>query len=120
IKGLDDEKDVSTRRALLLILGEVGPAQLAPAEREPLLARVSRLYREDPDAGIHAAAEWLLRHWGEQDRLKQAEKTPGSERDKGKNWYVNGQGQTMVVIPGPVDFRMGSPQTEAGRPTGKE
>ena len=30
-------------------------------------------------------------------------------------WYVNGQGQTMVVIPGPVEFVMGSPTTEAGR-----
>ena len=30
-------------------------------------------------------------------------------------WYVNGQGQTMVVIPGPVEFVMGSPMSEAGR-----
>jgi formylglycine-generating enzyme required for sulfatase activity len=34
-------------------------------------------------------------------------------------WYVNGQGQTMVVIPGPVEFLMGSPTTEAGREGGK-
>src|SRR5262249_29660965 len=33
----------------------------------------------------------------------------------GRRWYVNGQGQTMVVIPGPVEFLMGSPPTEAGR-----
>ncbi len=30
-------------------------------------------------------------------------------------WYVNGQGQTMVVIAGPVVFVMGSPATEAHR-----
>src|SRR2546423_700078 len=30
-------------------------------------------------------------------------------------WYVNGQGQTFVVIPGPVEFVMGSPLTEADR-----
>jgi eukaryotic-like serine/threonine-protein kinase len=39
-------------------------------------------------------------------------------KDKDKTppqWYVNGQGQTMVLIPGPVDFLMGSPKTEAGR-----
>lgn len=29
--------------------------------------------------------------------------------------YVNSQGQTMVVIPGPVQFEMGSPYQEAGR-----
>src|SRR5262249_52480045 len=30
-------------------------------------------------------------------------------------WYVNGQGQTMVVIPGREQFMMGSPATEVGR-----
>jgi formylglycine-generating enzyme required for sulfatase activity len=30
-------------------------------------------------------------------------------------WYVNGQGQTIVVIPGPVEFLMGSPPTEQAR-----
>jgi formylglycine-generating enzyme required for sulfatase activity len=30
-------------------------------------------------------------------------------------WYVNRQGQTMIVIPGPAEFVMGSPPTEAGR-----
>ncbi len=39
---------------------------------------------------------------------KDKEKTP-------PQWYVNTQGQTMVVIPGPVEFVMGSPTTEAGR-----
>ena len=32
-------------------------------------------------------------------------------------WYVNSQGQTMVVFPGPVEFLMGSPPTEDGRDT---
>ncbi len=39
---------------------------------------------------------------------KEKEKTP-------PQWYVNGQGQTMVVIPGPVEFLMGSPLTEKDR-----
>src|SRR5207247_6512501 len=30
-------------------------------------------------------------------------------------WYVNGQVQTMVVIPGPVELLMGSPPTENKR-----
>jgi eukaryotic-like serine/threonine-protein kinase len=39
-------------------------------------------------------------------------------RDKEKTppqWYVNSQGQTMVVIPGPIELVMGSPLTEADR-----
>ena len=39
---------------------------------------------------------------------KEKEKTP-------PQWYVNGQGQTMVVIPGPVEFVMGSPPRRADR-----
>src|SRR5262249_35594944 len=41
-------------------------------------------------------------------------------REKGKatpRWYVNGQGQTMVVIPGPLEFDMGSPLSEERRNT---
>ncbi|MCI0462498.1 MAG: SUMF1/EgtB/PvdO family nonheme iron enzyme [Gemmataceae bacterium] len=30
------------------------------------------------------------------------------------SWRVNGQGMTFVVIPGPVEFLMGSPESEAG------
>src|SRR5262249_35706795 len=39
-------------------------------------------------------------------------------RDKEKappQWYINTQGQTMVVIPGLVEFLMGSPLTEEER-----
>ncbi len=32
-----------------------------------------------------------------------------------RRWYVNGQGQTMVVVPGPAEFVMGSPPAEASR-----
>src|SRR5262249_4208262 len=39
---------------------------------------------------------------------KDKEKTP-------PQWYVNTQGQTFVVIPGPVEFTMGSPPTEKDR-----
>jgi eukaryotic-like serine/threonine-protein kinase len=41
---------------------------------------------------------------------KDKEKTP-------LQWYVNTEGQTFVVIPGPVEFLMGSPKTEQDRQT---
>src|SRR5262249_38647500 len=40
------------------------------------------------------------------------------EQEKGQaqpQWYVNSQGQTMVVLPGPAEFMMGSPSTEIDR-----
>jgi serine/threonine protein kinase/formylglycine-generating enzyme required for sulfatase activity len=139
IKQLDGERDVSIGRALLLVLGEFGRDHLSAADREALIPKVLQLYRDDYDPGLHGAAEWLLRQWGRQGKIKEFEqewsKDQGKRkereeqirqalaRDQGRgkgSWYVNGQGQTMVVIPGPVEFLMGSPPTEEGRAGGPE
>ena len=98
-----------------------------------------QLYRDDPDPGLHGAAEWLLRQWKQGKKLKEVnkqwardEKHREERLDQIKaelvkkqskprpQWYVNGQGQTMVVIPGPVKFLMGSPPTEVGREGGPD
>jgi formylglycine-generating enzyme required for sulfatase activity len=134
IKRFEEEQNITIRRALLLSLGEYSEKDLSLATRQALLPRLRDIYRTDADAGLHAAAEWLLRQWKEEGELKQVnEKWANNKeqrekrldsirqlvnRDKEKTppqWYVNGQGQTMVVIPGPVEFVMGSPHTEADR-----
>jgi len=140
VRRLDEETEVSIRRALLLILGEFGPDRLAADARERLMPKVLQLYREDPDAGMHGAADWLLRQWGQADELMKIDQTwaedqrrreenlerirKGLAEEKGRGdgyWYVNGQGQTMVVVPQPREpFLMGSPPTEAGREGGPE
>ena len=61
------DPETSTRRALILALGTYGTERLSPGEREPLIARLLDLYENDPDAGIHGAAEWALRRWEQQD-----------------------------------------------------
>jgi hypothetical protein len=33
----------------------------------------------------------------------------------GRGWYVSAQGHTLAVVPGPVEFRMGSPDYEPGK-----
>jgi serine/threonine protein kinase/formylglycine-generating enzyme required for sulfatase activity len=127
----DVEPDVSARRALLLALGEVGEKELSAAERAVLLPRLFDLYRDDPDPGIHGAAAWLLGRWGQRARMKtidaelaqrDREVARGERKlpDPGRRWYVNGQQQTLVIIPGPVEFWMGSPRTEAERIGGPE
>jgi serine/threonine protein kinase/formylglycine-generating enzyme required for sulfatase activity len=145
---LDEESDVSIRRALLLIMGEFGPDQLTAEEQERLIHTVLQLYRSDPDAGLHGAADWMLRQWGQGDELKDidrewAEDKRGRDekleqihtalaRASGRRepvdagslracWYVNSQGQTMVVVPEPKEpFLIGSPPTEVGREGGPE
>lgn len=132
IGRLEEEPDLTIRRALVLCLGEFGEETFAPGERESLMEKLRGWYCTIDDPGLHAAAEWLLRQWKqdkwlkqieqewEQDKKRREERQQGVRQELAKNkaqpqWYVNGQGQTMVVIPGPVEFSMGSPRTEAGR-----
>ena len=131
---LDSESDITIRRALILSLGEYGEKELSLENRQALLPRLQAMYRTATDPGLHAAAEWLLRTWKQEAWLKQVNEEWAKDKeqrekrldgikqtlakDKEKTppqWYVNGQGQMMVVIPGPVEFVMGSPPTEAGR-----
>ena len=105
-------------RALIVSLGEFGDKALASPEREVLLDHLRNWYRHDPDPGLHAAVEWLLRYWKQEQWLKQADdvwvkgKQQREQRlerirqelvkDKGAaqpQWHVNGQGQTLVIIP---------------------
>jgi formylglycine-generating enzyme required for sulfatase activity len=134
IKRLDEERDLTVRRALLLSLGEYSEKELSPEARQAVLPKVQELYRTAADPGLHAAAEWLLRQWQQEAWLKQVNGEWASDKEQREKrlegirravakdkerappqWYVNGQGQTMVVIPGPVEFMMGSPPTEADR-----
>ena len=113
--------ETSQRRALLLALGTYGTEGLSPGERESLISKLLDLYRNDPDAGVHGAAEWTLRKWGQKEKLKEVDAQLVKVKEWGeRRWFVNGQGQTFAVIEGPVEFRMGSPPTETERFDGEE
>jgi formylglycine-generating enzyme required for sulfatase activity len=106
------EPEVSARRALLLALGEFGEDRLTPAEREALKPRLLRLYRDDPDAGTHGAAGWLLRRWGQQEKVAALDRALATGKVVGeRQWYVNGQRQTLVLVP-PGEFET----AEGGKP----
>jgi eukaryotic-like serine/threonine-protein kinase len=108
--------ETSQRRALILALGTNGTEGLSPAERDPLIAKLLDLYRNDPDSGIHGAADWALRKWGQEDKLNGVDAELSKLKDRGeRRWFLNSQGQTFAVIQGPVEFRMGSPPTEPRR-----
>jgi len=108
--------ETSMRRALILALGTFGADGLSPGEREPLLGKLLALYRNDPDAGIHGAVKWTLRQWKQPEKLLAVDAELSKLKDKGKRrWYVNRQGQTFIIVEGPVEFRMGSPSSEPDR-----
>ena len=116
LKRLDEEQETSIRRALLLSLGEFRNDDCPSDRRKLWIDKLLAWYRDDPDPGIHGAAEWLLCRWGQESELSQIdEKLATGGGDERLGWYVTGQGQTMVVIPGPVEFLMGSPPDEKER-----
>jgi formylglycine-generating enzyme required for sulfatase activity len=80
---------------------------------------------DDPDPGVHAMIDWLLRHkmdgpqprlldWGGAEALRQIDAERKGQPADGRRWTINGQGHTMVHFSGPVEFRMGSPLSEKG------
>ncbi|MGE0758275.1 MAG: SUMF1/EgtB/PvdO family nonheme iron enzyme, partial [Pirellulaceae bacterium] len=118
IARYEQETDVTIKRALLLCLGEF---ELADSDQRPVIEQLLEVYRSDPDAGLHGAAEWLLRQWkqGEQlaaidKELQQKEDELVAAKDQKRQWYVNTQGQTFVILDA-GEFQMGSPDWEAGR-----
>jgi formylglycine-generating enzyme required for sulfatase activity len=130
VARLAKETDVSARRALILSLGEYPAGQLPPEVRQRLTARLLAWYRDDPDAGVHAAIDWLLRQgpdgerpgkvgWRQEDALARIDRElAGKGPDGRRGWYVNGQGHTLAVLAGPAEFLMGSPPYEPGRAPG--
>jgi formylglycine-generating enzyme required for sulfatase activity len=116
LRRLEIEPEVSARRALLVALGGFDRKQLPPERFRPAAARVLQWYRADPDAGVHSAAEWLLRRWGQQAEVAACDAgLKAQPPDPRRQWFVNGQGQTLVILRDPAEFRMGSPDYEPGR-----
>jgi formylglycine-generating enzyme required for sulfatase activity len=120
VRRLKVETDAGARRALILGLGELGERDLPAEERKQLLPLLLKWYREDADAGVHGAIDWLLRHgkegpagrkvdWAAAKALEQIDRELRGLPAAGRGWYVNGQGQAYTIVRGPVDFLMGTP-----------
>jgi formylglycine-generating enzyme required for sulfatase activity len=104
---LEREPDVSIRRALLLSLGEFGLDRWPAVERRKHIPWLLEVYRQGPDPGSHGAVAWLLRQWQAEAEVRQIDKEL-TGKDAGKRqWFVNRQGQTMVLAPQPGEFWMG-------------
>ena len=129
-------KDVSIHCAILLALGEY-PLEQIPADlREAVTKRAKDIFQTDPDAGLHSSAQWLLQQCGEKkwldttraamrdnpqtqaQRIATLKLASESGKDAANNfaprWIMNTQGQTEVVIFGPVQFMMGSSEKVGG------
>lgn len=107
------EKDPSIRRALILAIGNYNETKLLPGERQSISEKVLALYRDDPDAGTHAAAGWLLKQWGFEPSVFETDLEESKKGDQQvldqsqRTWFVNSQGQQFVVVRAPHEFNVG-------------
>jgi len=116
IQRLETEEDASANAALILCLGEFAAERFSKQDRERLIARLVALYRAHADAAVHSAAEWILRRWMPERQLAELDSQLTARKDiAGRRWYLNGQGDTMVIIHKPEVFQMGSPVDEPDR-----
>ena len=56
----DAAVEASVRRALIQSLGEVPDRSWTVAMHDGVSSQLSRIYEEDPDAGVHSSAKWVL------------------------------------------------------------
>ena len=118
-------QEVSVRQAAILAVGAYDENRFAPERLVEWTAALKDHYRTDPDPGVHSAAEWLLRRWGHQQWMRDADDVLKQQsRDGKRGWFVNRIGMTMAILPAADgSFLIGSPPWEEGRdelPTGKE
>ena len=122
---LEKESEPSIRQALVLALGDFDAGKFSEEERQTLVNRLSALYHNDPDSGVHSAAEWTLRQYEGRETVArldadlQRTELHGAELDgaeqklsakdsrTARHWFINSQGQTFIVVDGPVSSRRG-------------
>jgi serine/threonine protein kinase/formylglycine-generating enzyme required for sulfatase activity len=90
-----DSPDIGLRSALCLGVTEYASRAPGSSDRDDWIQLAQRWYRDAPDATTHAAAGLLLRRWNVGEPTLERASQPPSQRD----WFMNGQGLTLVRIP---------------------
>lgn len=114
LERLVAEEDNSVRRSLCLCLGSIPPEDYPPAVFEKSLRELLERFRSDPDAGVHGACRWAVLQLGAKEDIQSFEQQATASKEvptKDSHWYVDSVGTTMVVL-GPVEFEMGSLESE--------
>jgi eukaryotic-like serine/threonine-protein kinase len=113
------ELDPSEHQALLMTLAEAERADLDALINGPVADLVADQYADHPDAAVHSAAWLVLRRWGRNDLIAQADERmrvrPDPIHPAHRGWRAGPNGHTFLTLRGPITFRMGSPSFEADR-----
>jgi hypothetical protein len=99
-KLIDKNTDPSIGRALIQALGQMPESAWNPVEWSRVTAMLLELYRNHPDAGLHASAKWLLRKWNRNAELANIDQelARAQKAREGFRWRVSRSGLTFVTI----------------------
>jgi serine/threonine protein kinase/formylglycine-generating enzyme required for sulfatase activity len=87
--------DIPLRSAMLLGIGSVPAAEVAPAAKDAWVSLASEWYTSTPDTPTHSSAGWLLRTWDAAVPVIASSAGPAERQ----NWHVNSVGMTLLQIP---------------------
>ncbi|WP_435011128.1 protein kinase domain-containing protein [Tundrisphaera lichenicola] len=105
IARLDDPSTSDPARAAIIQALEAVPAgEWPPRLRDATRMRLLKLYRDDPDSGVHGSAKWMLGRWGlAVDRSKIDEELKGTRADDARfRWRISREGLTFVTVEDPA------------------
>ncbi|MEZ6104794.1 MAG: hypothetical protein R3B96_01435 [Pirellulaceae bacterium] len=95
-------RSAHARYALLLALGEFGLEEIPETRRKPLLEQLADWYANDPSSGVHGAAGWLLRQWGQTEVATRVDQTPVAYSPD-REWFTLAISVTPTPPPQPSD-----------------
>lgn len=99
IERLSEEMDSTVKAALILTLGKYAEDQLPRSLRGQVSREILQIFRSHPDAGVHSAADWLLRHWELRAEVSKAEcELLAQKRTVDRQWFITPQQDTLARI----------------------
>jgi formylglycine-generating enzyme required for sulfatase activity/tetratricopeptide (TPR) repeat protein len=111
---LQQESETSRQRSLILGLGEFAKAKLlTPEQTISMTADLAKRYADDPDPGIHGAAEWTLRQLGAEADIAEVRAAYSTGNAVGdRRWYL-----TKTTTAGVAGLPTEPPSPTGGHPS---
>jgi hypothetical protein len=100
----DPLTSTSVRMALIQSLGDIAENAWPPDLRAGVVRSLLRIYRDDPDAGVHGAAKWLLLRWLLGTEIDRIDRELAGERrsDPRFGWRISRERMTLVTVDDPA------------------
>lgn len=113
LRGEETVRDPVTRQAIWLAMA--GQNHELQTEHVPqIVDRLSKRWAHTEHLAERSAMVWLAERCGPAAKAL-TESTATRWPSRGKDWFVNSQGQVFAELHGPFEFEMGSPLDEARR-----